>query len=253
MYPIVKISQFSIPTYWLLYVIAYIGLVSLIFVQLKRKKEIFWIALIIFFSGLTGTKLYGILTEVPIRYILQNPLMLTETSGYAFHGAIITYIICIFILYRQDFWRMMDITVAPLSLAISIGKLGCFFGGCCYGKPTSLPWGVNFPFLSVTVHPTQIYESLIMFLIFIFLLLAKNKFHIEGYLFSIFLFLYGLEKFFLEFIRIEKIIPSLGLTVAQVVSIIFIVFAIYRLFFLMPSSFFNFLFNHSDSRSIRKN
>ena len=71
---------------------------------------------------------------------------------------------------------VLDVVAAPVALGHAIGRLGCFAAGCCYGKPTSLPWGVTFtnPFaerisgtpLNVSLHPTQLYESAAEFLNF---------------------------------------------------------------------------------------
>jgi phosphatidylglycerol---prolipoprotein diacylglyceryl transferase len=98
-----------------------------------------------------------------------------------------------------------------LALGHSIGRLGCFAAGCCYGKETHHWWGVVFrnPLanqitgtpLNVPLEPTQLFEAAVELANFIFLmwLLKRRKF--DGQVFGAFLFIYGVARFFLEFIR----------------------------------------------------
>jgi phosphatidylglycerol:prolipoprotein diacylglycerol transferase len=104
-----------------------------------------------------------------------------------------------------------DVFAPGIALGHGIGRLGCFAAGCCYGKPTDLPWGVTFTnplahFISETplgipLHPTQIYEMMVEFVNFSILmwLLGHKKF--DGQVIGAYLFLYGLARYFLEFLR----------------------------------------------------
>ncbi|MFA6145762.1 MAG: prolipoprotein diacylglyceryl transferase family protein [Patescibacteria group bacterium] len=104
------------------------------------------------------------------------------------------------------------------AMGIAIGRLGCFFRGCCYGKETFLPWGVNFGD-GVLRHPTQIYESLFMLIMFLYLEKIKNKKDVKpGQLFKLLLISYFIFRFFEEFIKVEPVVFS-GLTVFQIISI----------------------------------
>lgn len=110
-----------------------------------------------------------------------------------------------------------------VAIGVAIGRLGCFFRGCCYGKPTDLPWGVNFGD-GVLRHPTQIYESLFMFVMFIYLERIKDRPYIKpGALFKRLMISYFVFRFFIEFIRVEPILVY-GLTVFQVISIAVILY-----------------------------
>jgi len=102
--------------------------------------------------------------------------------------------------------------LAPaVALGQSIGRLGCFSAGCDYGKPTQVWWGVVFtsPFahdvagvpLGIRLHPTQLYESFATFLIFGILLWQFPRRRREGGVFLIYVGLYALARFFLEYLR----------------------------------------------------
>ncbi|HYV36735.1 MAG TPA: prolipoprotein diacylglyceryl transferase family protein [Gemmataceae bacterium] len=113
-----------------------------------------------------------------------------------------------------------DTFALPLAVAMAIGRWGCFFNGCCYGVPTTLPWGVDFLVDGQTVrcHPTQVYESifhLTMAVVLVFIMrldLMRNQ-RLKFYLIA-----YGGYRFLTEFIRPEK--PEyLGLTFYQWVAL----------------------------------
>jgi phosphatidylglycerol:prolipoprotein diacylglycerol transferase len=104
-----------------------------------------------------------------------------------------------------------DAFVPGLALGHAIGRIGCFAAGCCYGKPTTHFWGVTFtnPLansitgtpLHIPLEPTQLFESAVQLANFFFLmwLLKHRKF--EGQVFGAFLFIYGIARFFLEYLR----------------------------------------------------
>ncbi len=105
-----------------------------------------------------------------------------------------------------------DSFVVPVAVGIAVGRLGCFFGGCCFGTPTELPWGVVFPAMDqATRHPTQLYESLFHLLaaIVIFVLLKLKWFN--GQLIKLYFLSYFVFRFVTEFIRPEiKLVAGLS-------------------------------------------
>ena len=125
-----------------------------------------------------------------------------------------------------------------MALGLGIARIGCFLNGCCFGKPTHLPWGVIFPadspagwaYEGVTrVHPTQIYETMAAVCMFLILLIAEKKHRPYGYLFGLFLALYGGWRFFVDFLRHydSKVYLFLGLTHNQVTSILIFLFSLW--------------------------
>lgn len=99
-----------------------------------------------------------------------------------------------------------DTFALPLALAMTVGRFGCFVNGCCYGTPTSLPWGVSFvqPDGQILVcHPTQIYESLFHFSMAIVLLILLLRGWLRGHHLQLYLICYGIYRFLTEWIRPE--------------------------------------------------
>jgi phosphatidylglycerol:prolipoprotein diacylglycerol transferase len=129
-----------------------------------------------------------------------------------------------------------DAFAPGIALGHAIGRIGCFSAGCCYGKPTSLPWGVVFsnPMakeisgtpLGVRLHPTQLYESSIELAnFFILAWLIKHK-KSDGQVIGAYMFLYGIARFFLEFVRGDPERGSLfggALTGTQFISILLVI------------------------------
>ena len=103
-----------------------------------------------------------------------------------------------------------------LSIGEAIGRIGCFFAGCCYGEICTLPWAV-FQHDAMR-HPTQLYSAALALFVFLFLLFMKNKVKYEGDLFRIYLLFYGVGRFCMEFFRVRSEV-YFGLSVAQWVSI----------------------------------
>ena len=127
-----------------------------------------------------------------------------------------------------SFWTLTDCTAPVLVLGYGIGRIGCLLVGDDYGIPTDVPWALSFPKGSPptfeSVHPTQIYDTISMTFVFIFMWSIRKYQFPSGWLFSLMLMLIGFERFFVEFIR--NTTPSFieGLSQAQVVSIIIFVF-----------------------------
>ena len=113
-----------------------------------------------------------------------------------------------------------------VALGISIGRIGCFLNGCCYGKPSGLPWAVNFGD-GIPRHPTQLYESAFMLMMFFIIkhALPEGK-TIPGYLFKILMTAYFFYRFFIEFIRVERV-AVFGLTYFQIISVFVLIYLIF--------------------------
>ena len=110
-----------------------------------------------------------------------------------------------------------DTFALPLALALAVGRWGCFFNGCCFGVPTTLPWGISFPQKNgawVRCHPTQIYESLFHFAMACVLLELMRQGALKRQRLKLYLICYGVYRFLTEFIRPEEE-WLLGLTAYQ--------------------------------------
>lgn len=125
-------------------------------------------------------------------------------------------------LFRLPFWRTVDLIIPPGAFAEAVGRIGCFLTGCCAGSQTLLAWGVDFGD-GIRRHPTQLYESAGIFALFFFLKAMERRNPPPGkVLFTMFVW-YGTLRFLLEFIREDARPGPLGLSIAQWISLVMIV------------------------------
>ncbi|HEY3414259.1 MAG TPA: prolipoprotein diacylglyceryl transferase family protein [Armatimonadota bacterium] len=113
--------------------------------------------------------------------------------------------------------RSGNLFAVGMALALAVGRIGCLLRGCCYGVPTSLPWGLDLGD-GIRRHPTQLYESLFAFGLFAWLVRASRRHPSPGAMFRTFMLAYFSFRFAVEFLRFEPRTVA-GLTLAQIVSI----------------------------------
>jgi phosphatidylglycerol---prolipoprotein diacylglyceryl transferase len=162
---------------------------------------------------------------------LKNPgdgFHLTTASTFVsgLFGGIGSFLIGYLAIGRKKFGpRLIEVMIiAPVCITIThaFGRLGCFFAGCCYGKPTDSFLGVRFPNLLHKVYPTQLFESAFLFVLFaiLFFLVFRKNF---TQAFAVYLFAYGTFRFFIEFIRGDERGAFLGsLSPSQSLAILMI-------------------------------
>lgn len=145
-------------------------------------------------------------------------------SGKTILGGLIGGMVSVFLAKKlfkiKD--RMGNYIAIPVVISMAIGRVGCFLRGCCYGKPTHLPWGVDFGD-HIMRHPTQLYEMLFDICLAIYLIIRKKKGVKPGTLFRIFLNCYMSFRFFIEFIRVEKVF-WMGLTDFQLLCVVSLIY-----------------------------
>jgi phosphatidylglycerol:prolipoprotein diacylglycerol transferase len=151
-------------------------------------------------------------------YYAVNPRdifsMSTFQSGGTFYGGVTGAVLTIALyshFQKMPILSVLDTCVAGLPLGHAIGRLGCFAAGCCYGKPTTVAWGVVFTNpaaqqlagtpLGVHLHPTQLYEAAAEFLNFLILVWIGKRQRFTGEIIGTYLILYGTERGIIEFFR----------------------------------------------------
>ena len=128
--------------------------------------------------------------------------------------------------------RVADMCSPVVALGLFFGRMGCFLNGCCYGRPTELPWGVDFPTLAghAHVHPTQLYEAIGSLALWALLYwVARPHKRRHGDVFAWFLIGYGVLRFALEFLRADERGALAGLSTSQWIGIPLIVWGVFWL------------------------
>jgi phosphatidylglycerol:prolipoprotein diacylglycerol transferase len=126
---------------------------------------------------------------------------------------------------KLPLWKTADVLAPSIALGNVFGRIGCLLNGCCYGCACRLPWAIRFPADHVTrglpVHPTEIYDSLLNFALYLFLawLFRHKKFN--GQVFATYLIGYAIFRFIVEYFRGDYPPDHIhnGLTSGQLVSI----------------------------------
>jgi phosphatidylglycerol:prolipoprotein diacylglycerol transferase len=139
---------------------------------------------------------------------------LLRSGGVFYGGLIAAVVVCIYQLrkHRLPLWQSGDLFAPGIALGYMVGRLGCLMAGCCYGRPTTVAWAITFTDpaanfnvgtpLNVPLHPTQLYESAAgLFILVTLLVLEKRGRSFHGRTFWIFVLLYAVLRFCIEFFR----------------------------------------------------
>lgn len=195
----------------------------------------FWLLM----YGFMGARALFVITR--LDYFVHNPLDIVKVweGGLVFFGGLIAstlYSIFFFKKHKLSPWKMIDILSPGVVLAHAFGRIGCLGAGCCYGRPTSLPWGIklNSDLVDITMrgiplHPTQIYESLSLFILFSGLMyLSKHK-KFDGQVGLTYFMIYPVIRSVIEVFRGDSIRGFLIdqiLSTSQFISIVVFVVAL---------------------------
>ncbi len=150
-------------------------------------------------------------------------------GGMAFHGGLIGSVLAGWLFSRKkkiDFYKLADVTMIPLALVLALGRIGNFINGELYGRVTNVWWAVKFNSVEGFRHPSQIYESFKNLLIFFILFFNRKRKHRDGFIFWLFIMLYGLFRFIVEFYR-EFSYYFFGLSFTQILSMIMFLVGLY--------------------------
>jgi len=167
-------------------------------------------------AALAGAKVWLIFADWDFYRHYPSEIFSWSTlqAGGVWYGGLLTAVVILLVYAHRaklSFAKLGDVYAAPLALGHGIGRLGCFSAGCCYGKPTTMPWGVVFtnPYahqlvgtpLGVRLHPTELYEAFAEFInVGILLSLGVGK-RPAGQVLGAYAFLYGLTRGTVEFFR----------------------------------------------------
>jgi len=220
MHPILfEFGGFTIYSYGVLLAAAYLLGLQFALIRARSRgldrERVMDLGIWIIISALVGAKL--LLLVVDYRPFLANPRSIVDLlrSGGVFYGGLIAAVtVALVYIWRQrmPMWTTTDVFAPGIALGHVVGRLGCLLAGCCFGRPTSVPWAISFhdpnafatsgtP-LGVSLHPTQLYEAGAEALILVFLLALERRGRpFPGRTFWSYMLLYGISRFIIEFYR----------------------------------------------------
>ncbi len=195
-------------------------------------------------GGLLGGKIY-------YAILMQDMGAVLSRAGFVFWGGLMGGMLATYLVIRRkklSFTRISDVGGVAIAAAYSVGRTGCWAVGDDYGRPWNGPLAVSFPEGAppstvsnmtqlfntpapvgagpndvISVHPTQLYETALGFVMFLILWRYRDHKHAEGWLFGVYCVLAGIERFLIEFVRAKDDRFMGGLTVAQLIAVLFAV------------------------------
>ena len=225
------LPHFGVGEYAVFYLLGFIiGGMMIFWAGFRRKFPILsWLVVLngCALGAIVGSKLLVISPESFLNSLSQLTLPLTMQKTYL--GGLLGGIAGVYVTRRWVGFRfsVLDAFAFALPIALAIGRLGCLFGGCCFGTPTHLPWGIAYPpdtlpylyqlansiipsgaSASLPVHPTPLYEILFCGAILLILSRVKSYLNAPGNLFYTSIALYGMFRFAEEFLRQQGALMS---------------------------------------------
>src|SRR3989449_4944916 len=251
MYPrLLELGPITVYTYGVLLAAAYLLGLKLAMVRAKARgldaTRVLDLGIYIIISALVGAKLLLLITDFQTFRHDPRELLTLARSGGVFYGGLILAVVVALVYIRRiglPLWTTCDVFAPGIALGHVIGRFGCLFAGCCYGKEAHVPWAITFtdPFaasnvgtpLGVPLHPTQLYEAGAELLILIVLLVTERKGKpFAGRTFWLYMLLYAVSRFIIEFYRGDER-GTVGIfSTSQFISIILAPLAIAMLVYL---------------------
>ncbi len=237
------VGPLEITGFGLMMMFAFLGAGWVMERELRRRKmsdEYAWSVIVAgAIGGILGAKLW--------YFALHQDLdALFSRAGLVWYGGFVGGVTAVVLngaRYKIPTRFTAELTAPALAVGYALGRVGCFLVQDDYGRPTSVPWGMQFPqgepastaqnlmafgvdvppgtspFEVLSVHPTQLYETAIMLVAFWIIWRLRNHRHATGWLFGLYLVFAGVERFLVEFLRAKDDRLLGGFTVAQAASV----------------------------------
>jgi phosphatidylglycerol:prolipoprotein diacylglycerol transferase len=179
------------------------------------SKRVLDLGIYIIIAALIGAKLLLLVVDFDqFRQAPQELLSLARSGGVFYGGLILAVAVAFWYVakHRMPFWTTCDVFAPGIALGHVTGRMGCLAAGCCYGRPTRVPWAITFtnPLaaanvgtpLNIPLHPTQLYEAGAELLILVLLLATEKKGRrFAGRTFWAYMFLYAVSRYVIEIYR----------------------------------------------------
>lgn len=243
----VQIGSFSLPTYGVMVALAFLTALWMASRFAKQRgissEKVVNLGVYCALMGMLGAKVLMIVMDPEYRAHPAEIFSLgtLQSAGIFFGGFIFAVVFAIFYMRAQGLPVLptCDIFAPGLAIGHGIGRLGCFAAGCCWGKPTHLPWAVKFTNtnattgvpLGIPLHPTQLYEAFAEGIICLILLAQLRRPHRDGQVIGLYAILYGCVRFAVEFVREHDSSNPLGgpFTLEQWISLAVAIAGVYLL------------------------
>lgn len=190
------------------------------------------LALTVLIGGFIGARLLHVFYEEWEMY-RAYPIGVLQVwnGGFVFLGGLTGALISGVLFCKikgEPFWFWADIATPPIALGYALGRVGCFFNGCCYGMPADVPWAVELH--GSLRHPTPLYATAWELAVIVLLMLNRSKFKTSGMLFNVWLLFHGAGRIVMEMFRAD---PRghliLGVTLGTAMSAVLMSWALFNI------------------------
>jgi phosphatidylglycerol:prolipoprotein diacylglycerol transferase len=237
MHPILfTFRNFTIHTYGFFVATAFIAAIFYLSHSIKKSKEkiisqdvLYFLATYIMIFGVAGARLFFVFTDLNEFMLCPLSIFKIWQGGLVYYVGFIAVIIFAYAYAKRKkilLLKLGDFFAPALALGQGLGRIGCFFAGCCYGKESSLPWAIVFTnehSLAVrgkSLHPSQLYEAFANLLLFVFLHFYSKKARKSGGSFAAYITSYAVFRFIIEFFRGDyRGVQYFGFSVSQIISV----------------------------------
>jgi len=211
-----SIGDFKIHTYGFMIMLG--AVLGFFYMSYSAKKElgidkdkIQNLAILIILAAFIGGKLLFYLEKPSYYFSSWDAMQRNFRTGFVFYGSLLFAIPVVVWFFKKEkwpLWSMMDRIAITACIIHGMGRMGCFFAGCCHGIPTDKPWGVTFTHrlsqakpLHTPLHPTQLYSAFMILTILGILVMLKRHQRFEGQLFFVYIILYAVGRGIIEVFR----------------------------------------------------
>ena len=245
MHPFIHVFGLKIPSYGLMMAIAFITAILISYIRAKKAGKnpdtILDLAIAAIILGLGSAYLLYIFVTYPLSEIWNSiksgSFAVFKDGGLVFYGGVIGGALAVIgylkLIKKERVWDYAAIIVPTIPLAHALGRVGCFLAGCCYGKCVETPISVIYenPIggapVGVPVFPIQLVEAACNIVVFVILMLYVGKKLKRGSVLFLYMILYGIERFVLEYFRYDEIRGIfLSLSTSQWISIAMVIIGV---------------------------
>jgi len=230
-----KIGPVTIYSYGFMLALAFLATTTLAMRHAAKEgiasEKILDLMLVILITGIIGSRIFYV--ALNWRDFLEEPLsiFLLNRGGLAVYGGFAIAIPSGIYFIRKNglaLFKTLDLMSLYIVLGQAIGRIGCFFNGCCYGKETTSFIAMYFPAIASRAHPTQLYSSFALVVIFVVLRRNYNRtYRFEGEIFFSYLIFYSVMRFFMEMLRGDSPSFILNYTLFQCISVVLFIASLF--------------------------